>query len=544
MVRRVSLWCTAFILLTTLASLGIAGCGGGSGDSGKARTSSRDLFGNLTVRVTREEGPVRVQVQGDTILLATSSSAQRLVVELFPLPVHSPPTPLMARSFDLVDGRGQVVIDQIPAPARYMVRGYLYEGANPEYTASFLVEDIEILPGVVASASTSLTPRPSVSPTVSPSPGVPLFQVGTGSEPHVAMRGDGHFVVSWQSTAGVFARAFLPGATPSPKWDEKQISTDGSGAPYTDPVPAIHPSSDLFGVAWVQSTSGMPGVWAAYCNLGDGSSAGDQGVLESASTEDLASTGFGIPGDAGDPPPTPVVNFERSSGTASVTRSYQVPAPDVSSDFGREQIVGAASPALDVDVNGDCAEVYLGVSSLLRCRLAEYDLDSSYEFDVAPVSLGRPSVAIRNGRIFVAYVAQDDDDNLAIFVRRFAYTPGNIAGGVTSLDSLPIKVSVDFTAGTSHHEPDIAMDGEGNCVVVWKHWPIGSSNAVIVGRPLNDNGSLQPYFQASVDNSVNYAWPSVGMDSSGNYVVCWGVQSGGTIYGRRYPSSFVPGVGI
>ncbi len=564
MVRRVSLWCTAFILLTTLASLGIAGCGGGSGDSGKARTSSRDLFGNLTVRVTREEGPVRVQVQGDTILLATSSSAQRLVVELFPLPVHSPPTPLMARSFDLVDGRGQVVIDQIPAPARYMVRGYLYEGANPEYTASFLVEDIEILPGVVASASTSLTPRPSVSPTVSPSPGGPLFQVGTGSEPHVAMRGDGHFVVSWQSTAGVFARAFLPGATPSPKWDEKQISTDGSGAPpspkwdekqistdgsgapYTDPVPAIHPSSDLFGVAWVQSTSGMPGVWAAYCNLGDGSSAGDQGVLESASTEDLASTGFGIPGDAGDPPATPVVNFERSSGTASMMRSYQVPAPDVSSDFFRDSLVGAASPALDVDVNGDCAEVYHeGGQGTLKLRVSKNDAAGPSTISVGGAGAAdfvRPSVAIRNGRIAVAWL-DFTGSVMTIYVQRFQYTPGSTVLTPVPLDSIPHAVSQDLT-GISNTEPDVAMDGEGNCVVVWRHWPIESSKAVIVGRPLNSDGSLQPHFQASVDNSVDYAWPSVGMDSSGNYVVCWGVWDSGTIYGRRYPSSFVPGVGI
>jgi hypothetical protein len=552
MVRRFSLWCTAFILLTALASLGIAGCGGGSGGSG---VSSQDLFGNLTVRVTREEGPTRVQVQGETILLATSSSAQRLLVELFPLPLQTPPTPLMARSFDLVDGRGQVVIDQIPAPARYQVRGYLYEGANAEYSASFLVEDIEILPGVVASASTWLTPRPSVSPTVSPSPspsvspspGV-LFPVGSsalpGLQPHVAMRGDGRFVVSWRHADGVFAQGFSPDASPSPLWNEQPVSIFGSVFTYSDPAPAIHPTANLFGVAWVQSLSGSSQVLTGYRNLLDGSSAGPLADFPDPTTDVLSSTGFGMPENLGDPTPLPVVNYQQTSTGSNTIQSYLVPSDDPTVAISRGEIPFARAPVLDVDANGDCAEVFQDSDGQLICLVSDNNrTNSSPPLVVASSVLGmeRPSVAIRNGRIAVAWLGYTES-GMTIFVQRFQYTPGASTLTLVPLDSGPINLTSDLP-GDSHMDPDVAMDGEGNCVVVWRSWEDPSAGQ-IVGRPVNSDGSLQGRFVASVDDLVEHAWPSVGMDSAGNYVVCWGVSSGGPIQGRRYPSSFAPGVGI
>lgn len=551
MVRRFSLWCTAFILLTALASLGIAGCGGGSAGSG---VSSQDLFGNLTVRVTREEGPTRVQVQGETILLATSSSAQRLLVELFPLPLQTPPTPLMARSFDLVDGRGQVVLDQIPAPARYQVRGYLYEGANPQYTASFLVEDIEILPGVVASASTWLTPRPSVSPTVSPSPSPTVspspspgavFPVGSsalpGLQPHVAMRGDGHFVVSWRHTDGVFAQGFSPDASPSPLWAEQRVSSTATS--YADPAPAIN-SSGLFGVAWVHFLSSMPEMRAAYRNLGDGSWAGPEAIFGSTSTETLSSTGFGMPENLGGPTPLPVVNYQQASTGSNTIQSYLVPSDDPTAAISRGGIPFARTPVLDVDANGDCAEVFQDSDGQLICQVSNNNrTNSSPPLVVASNVSGmeRPSVAIRNGRIAVAWFGSSES-GMTIFVQRFQYTPGASILTLTPLDSEPINLTSDLP-GDSHMDPDVAMDGEGNCVVVWRSWEDPSAGQ-IVGRPVNSDGSLQGRFVASIDSSIEHNWPSVGMDSAGNYVVCWGVQGGGPIQGRRYPSSFAPGVGI
>lgn len=178
MVRQFSLWCTALILFTALASLGITGCGGGSGGAGSSGLTSQDLFGRMTIQVSPGEGPTEARVEGDKILLSTSSSSstRRVVVELYRLessPTPSPtssPTPTMATSFDLAEGQTQCVIDDIPAPAHYRVDGWLYEGANAEYSSSFRVQDVEVVPGAAATASAWLTPRPSTSPTWSPTP--------------------------------------------------------------------------------------------------------------------------------------------------------------------------------------------------------------------------------------------------------------------------------------------------------------------------------------------------------------------------------------
>ena len=546
MIRRLSLWCTGLILLIALASLGIAGCGGGAGSSG---TSSQDLFGNLNIRVTREEGPTRAQVREGTILLSTSSSAQRLLVELYPLPLQTPPAPLVVRSFNLVDGKGQVVIDQIPAPAHYQVRGYLFEGASTEYSASFMVEDIEILPGVLASASTWLTPRPSGSPTPTPTPtpspttlpGVP-FTVDSGAEPQVAMRADGQFVVSWQA-GKVRALGFNASPTPVPLWSQPVVVSEDTNC--ESPAPAIN-SSGLFGVAWLVKFPSPQRLMAAYRNLETGGPAGGPQEIYNSSDvpgEELDWVGFGMCEASSTSIPAPIVALLRTSSINSIS-SFFVLASDPIVTWPRDnypQSVPLAAPNLDVDANGHCAQVfYEGTNLQLR-------LSQNHETNTATITtvdgtgwLSRPSVAIRNGRIAVVWGSSDPaGSGLAVFLQRFQYDPGATILTPVALDPEPIKVS-EGLSGQSHLAPDVAMDGRGNCVVVWRYWE-GSSLAQIVGRPVNANGSLHPVFQASNDDQVEHDWPSVGMDSAGNFVVCWGVENGGFIKGCRYASCFPQG---
>ena len=177
--HRFSLWLTSLILLVAALPLGVAGCGGGGGPAGSA--AGQGQLGRVTLRVVRHQGPPQAKVVGDHVFLAASESTQRLVVEFYKLPLQESPSPLLVRGFDLSQGQTTAVIDQIPAPARYQVRGYLYEGSLSSYTSSFVVE-VEVLPGVVSTASATMTPNVPTLKRLELSPLNPAVAAGLGQQ--------------------------------------------------------------------------------------------------------------------------------------------------------------------------------------------------------------------------------------------------------------------------------------------------------------------------------------------------------------------------
>ncbi len=561
MVRRFSLWCTALILFTALASLGIAGCGGGTGGAGSSGLTSRDVFGRMTIHVTRDGGATRVLVVGEQVyqativnplaptpvpspsLTPTAGSTQRMVVELYRLPVQSPPTPSLARSFDMVEGQTQAVINEIPAPAHYLVRGYLYEGGNAEYSSAFTVDDVEVMPGLVATATSSLTPRPSGSPT--PSPGVSpyaLLQVDAaavpGLNPHLAMLGDGRFVVSWINSGPklVYAQGF----SAAPLWPAMPVSGAGTGTSEQDPFPAVN-NSGLVGVAWTQTDSSGANVRARFLNLATGGGLSTAVNVTSPSTQTLQWTGIGVPGTGGQA----VVDWLNTSSYPNFVGSSRVSVPTGTTVTPLASIggsLGVSFPVMDMAGNGDFVQVYWeggSTTSTLQARLNNNDATSSAPFLVVSgvaMSYCRPSVAVRNGIIAVAWGAMEGTNPPAIYVRRFTYTPGDVAAGVTPLDTAPIQVSPSAPSG-SRLDPDVALNDAGNFVVVWRDYTYSESNPSIWGRTYTSAGAAGGPFQVN-PSVANCAWPSVGLDSTGRFAVCWGLSSGGDIYIRLYPAGF------
>jgi hypothetical protein len=90
--------------------------------------------------------------------------------------------------------------------------------------------------------------------------------------------------------------------------------------------------------------------------------------------------------------------------------------------------------------------------------------------------------------------------------------------------------------------PSIAMDSDGNFIVVWdSSWQDGSLNG-IYGQRYNSSGTAQGgEFRVNTYTSNLQSIPSVAMDSDGDFVVVWGSNSqdgsGYGIYGQRYNGS-------
>ncbi len=87
-------------------------------------------------------------------------------------------------------------------------------------------------------------------------------------------------------------------------------------------------------------------------------------------------------------------------------------------------------------------------------------------------------------------------------------------------------VNDDVTGGSDQYDPSIAMDDNGNFVIVWEDWRNGngdiyyqrynsSGEAEGVSTKVNDEVSMaSQWFHSSIS-------PSVAMDSSGNFIIVW-----------------------
>ncbi|MBE9102857.1 cadherin domain-containing protein, partial [Vacuolonema iberomarrocanum] len=141
-----------------------------------------------------------------------------------------------------------------------------------------------------------------------------------------------------------------------------------------------------------------------------------------------------------------------------------------------------------------------------------------------------PSIAIDpdSGEFVVAWVA---DGFGSIRAQRYD-SSGNPVGG-------EIAVS---TAPNVKGKASIAMDQNGNFVVVWESDGQDGSNTGIYGRRFDSSGNpLGAEFLINNTTTGRQQSPSVAMDQDGNFVVAWETenQDGAAfgIYARRYDSS-------
>jgi hypothetical protein len=90
---------------------------------------------------------------------------------------------------------------------------------------------------------------------------------------------------------------------------------------------------------------------------------------------------------------------------------------------------------------------------------------------------------------------------------------------------------------------DIAMDANGNFVVVWSSYlQDGSSNGIFGQRFKADGSPIGGEFQVNTTTSGNQTEPSVAMDDMGNFVVAWQSKDGNDwdIFAQRFDANGTP----
>ena len=136
-----------------------------------------------------------------------------------------------------------------------------------------------------------------------------------------------------------------------------------------------------------------------------------------------------------------------------------------------------------------------------------------------------PAIAMDSGGNFVVCWTHDGigDD---IIAQRYSY-PYTAQGN---------EITVTSASGNQQY-PAIAMDSSGNFVVCWQDY--GGGNGDVKAQRYDSSGAAQGTEITVASGAGNQGFPSVAMDSSGNFVVVWEDSAGAgyDVTAQRYDSS-------
>ncbi|HUP22178.1 MAG TPA: hypothetical protein VNB06_04475, partial [Thermoanaerobaculia bacterium] len=209
----------------------------------------------------------------------------------------------------------------------------------------------------------------------------------------------------------------------------------------------------------------------------------------------------------------------------------------------RYTFLNQVAPAVAADADGDFVVTWtddaLDGSSPgifgLRFSSAGAVLGVQFQVNTYTTSIQRFSAvaAESNGDFVVVWhsLMQDGVTNYSIFGQRFSSSGGTL-GGEFRVNS--------YTVGYQRY-PKVAADSDGDFVVVWDSLGQDGSFLGIFGQRFNSSGAaLAAEFQINSYTPGNQRFPAVAIDGDGDFVVVWdsfGDSSGYGVFAQRFNSA-------
>ncbi len=142
-----------------------------------------------------------------------------------------------------------------------------------------------------------------------------------------------------------------------------------------------------------------------------------------------------------------------------------------------------------------------------------------------------PTLAVDSvGDVIVAWTSDGQDgDRNGVFARRFD----------SFGDPLSREFRVNATTVDRQEQPDVAVDSDGDFVVVWNSYQQDGSSWGVFGQRFNQNGNRAGgEFRVNGTTRDRQRAPAVAMDDDGDFVVAWQSytpgQAGYDIFAQRY----------
>ena len=147
----------------------------------------------------------------------------------------------------------------------------------------------------------------------------------------------------------------------------------------------------------------------------------------------------------------------------------------------------------------------------------------------------QPSIAMDADGDFV--VVWRDNGSYGIIAQRYS-ADGN-------KDGAEFLVNATTTISSTHGYPSVAMDADGDFVIAWQNWNEDGDQNGIVARSYSANGTAISEFPVNTHTLGSQESPNVAMDADGDFVITWhsyGDQDGDGwgIFAQRFSADGTP----
>ncbi|KAA3598384.1 MAG: T9SS C-terminal target domain-containing protein [Calditrichaeota bacterium] len=217
-----------------------------------------------------------------------------------------------------------------------------------------------------------------------------------------------------------------------------------------------------------------------------------------------------------------------SETIANTTTTSSQKSPKIAMDSNNNFVIVWESEGTDGSGYGIYAQLFSANGTKSG---SEFKVNSTTSNDQRFPSIGMDD----SGNFCVVWMSETQDGSgWGIYAQRY-----NSAGVVQGSEFL-----VNSTTSGQQKNPSIAMDSDGDFVVVWQEISTDGSSFGIKGQRFNSSGVAQgSEFQVNSSSASFHGYASVAIENDGAFVVVWqslGLDgSGQGIYGQLYNSSGV-----
>jgi hypothetical protein len=235
-----------------------------------------------------------------------------------------------------------------------------------------------------------------------------------------------------------------------------------------------------------------------------------------------------------------VVAWTRGPGYDVSARRFDPAGVPLGGDFQVNTYTtgGALTPSVAADAAGDFVVVWDGVYTFeSHIRGQRFDaggsavgaefIANSGTFDVDKPRVGRGP----GGSFVVTWTSSPFGVNASdVLARRF--------------DGAGVPVGPDFLVNAyttaRQRNADVAVDRDGDFVIVWESEGQDGSGFAVNGRRFAATGAAGPEFRVNTGTTADQNYPSLAADPAGNFVVTWHTSLGAGIAAQRYAGGLMP----
>ncbi|WP_109831263.1 putative Ig domain-containing protein [Reichenbachiella versicolor] len=353
--------------------------------------------------------------------------------------------------------------------------------------------------------------------------------------PSVAMDADGDFVIVWQSDdqdgngSGVYAQLFDQSG--NVKGIEFLVNTETSGSQWVSSV-AMDDDGN-FVVSWIGPDGSNSGVYARRFNA-NGVALGDEFLVNTETSDNQYRSAVAMDAD-GDFVITWQSANQDGDDWGIYAQRYNASGVAQDGEFlvNTKTSQDQRSPSVAMDADGDFVVSWTTGDYSTGFTFQRFDASGvpqgSETSVISSIYLGSSSVGMAPDGDFVITWRNEYKSAEGIYAKRYN------ADGVLQGDQFLVNT---FVSGQQSN-PSIAMEADGDFVIVWQSSGQDGSGQGVYGQRFRKSGEFKDEeFQINTETSSNQQFPVVASDDAGGFVVAWqstdqdGSNNG--VYAQKY----------